>query len=91
MNKDLTHKKPRVRNKRKSDSYVCEECGIMIMKTEKNARHKYDKHISRHRVQQFSCPCEIEFKTSIEKEHHMKVDHMGWFGCPGCMQSFKNW
>jgi len=64
---------------------------------------EYERHLRLHRVVNFSCDCPsvprinkenalLErglSKAALTKERHMQVDHMGWFGCTTCIESFE--
>ena len=71
-------------------SLLCQDCGKVFKNNNYQDRHKYDNHIAKHKIEKFTCDCDAQLSTLAEREKHMKVDHLGWFGCPQCLLCFKS-
>jgi len=70
---------------------------------DKNITKEYERHLRLHKVVNFSCDClsvpriNLEnallerclSKAALTKERHMQEEHLGWFGCKMCIESFE--
>ena len=89
-NKSTSFEKFTENGNMKPMSLLCQECGKVFKNNTSQDRHKYDNHVAKHKIDKFSCDCDIQLNSLAERERHMKVDHLGWFGCQQCILAFKN-
>ena len=59
-----------------------------------NGKDKFENHLLRHKVDEFSCDCPKDAEQKQENEFnkklkHMMVQHEGWHGCHVCEKFFK--
>ena len=67
----------------------CEFCFETFTKCKDRGHEKFDRHMTRHKIENFSCDCDVELNTKTEKERHVKVEHFGWYSCPKCLTCIK--
>ena len=91
---------------RKKANFECNECGKhfnRLLATSASAIESiYKRHMETHEVENFNCDClnapivqDIKFGKSRSKyfflkQKHIRVEHLGWQGCPNCAESFKD-
>jgi len=83
---------------------LCTLCGEKFIHGSRGRAHnryRYERHMLKHQVENFTCDCpnapKIIQKYDVqrlgkdfyEKERHMKVEHMGWIACQQCSLCFE--
>jgi len=91
MEHENKHYERKPRKKRIEDEMTCAYCGKLFPTKSKNGRkNPYLKHMKRHQAMASDCGCGEDFTSFAQKNKHMRVTHLGYFGCDKCCQSFKD-
>lgn len=72
-------------------SKTCPFCKEVFEDVRNNpGRHQYSSHVLSHKYENFTCDCNIVFKTKRQKSEHVKIVHMGYSKCDVCYVSVRN-
>ena len=63
-------------------SKVCKYCGKVF--TGEIQLRLFRTHFYRHQIRENICDCDVEFKSYIEKERHVRTVHRGHVACTQC-------
>ena len=68
------------------DILECTICDRSWSGKEYGSRCRYKEHMFKHELDDYDCPCEINFENIFERRRHIEIVHLGRFKCDKCVE-----